>query len=202
MSQEKERERLSLDSNRPSLDGITGRGSGTTSPELTRTSGEQQRKANVDRGDSANLVTHGDRPVLATVAEKEQSADNSPVKPSTYSIGEGLRLQGPGSTSPQLPEVSRMSMFGDDFFSSNLKDLTTPKATSFAPIKESEESQPQPPVTTGAKNVQPSATDSLGAPADATSTMKTPHDHLKRPSLPGGWVSETTNVDSSVATPS
>ncbi|KAJ1324275.1 hypothetical protein MN608_10336 [Microdochium nivale] len=198
MSLEQDKEHVLVDSNQPSLEGIAGRGSDTASPELYRASDEQRRKASFDREEHAEPASFGDRPSLATVAEKEQSANTSPIKSSANSVGEELRLNGPKSTSPQLPEVSRMSMFGDDFFSSNMKDASTRKATAFAPITESQERQV---LVNEANASQVGATEFSTAPTDAGSTKKTPHGHLTRPSLPGGWVSETTNVDSTMATP-
>ncbi|KAH7018246.1 uncharacterized protein B0I36DRAFT_335573 [Microdochium trichocladiopsis] len=192
MSQEKERERLSMESNRPSLDGITGRGNGATSPEASRTSGEQRRKASLDRDEPADYTLHGDRTALPTVAERDQSADISPIKTSTFDTGPSLQAKGPESTSPLLPEVSRMSMFGDDFFSSSIKDLSPPKQTNIAPIAESDERQPREPIAAGAKTTQTSGADSAAdAGLGTAAAKKTAHGHLARPSLPGGWVSET-----------
>jgi len=201
MSQEMEKERLSMDSNRPSLDGITGKGSGATSPEVSRAPGEHRRNVSFDRDDPAEQSLYGDRTLLPTVKEREQSTDSYPTKTTTFSSEPDSQSTGPKGISPQLPEVSRMSMFGDDFFSSGIKDLSTPKATSVAPVTESRESQPQ---ISGKAAIEAPMDNSSGGDqptSESQAAKKTAHEHLKRPSLPGGWVSETTNVDSFAPTP-
>jgi hypothetical protein len=149
---EKERERRSMESGgRPSFDGVRSssrtaeRAEPAPAPQVQPKQTEQkQTEEPQDAHAGRNL-----RPGLATVAERkseygleglidsygsdDMTADLEPVAPpssvskkpppSEPDPAQGLRRY---STSPKLPELGRVSMFGDDFFSTSSKLSSEP----------------------------------------------------------------------------
>ncbi|KAK7973687.1 hypothetical protein PG989_015535 [Apiospora arundinis] len=252
---EEEKSRTSMDSSRPSLD--SNDGGAMRSPTAER------RRGSLDRDDPVSDASRGLKTTLAPVAERKseygmdgllsKSNNNMPDMSRAQQPAEGakdnyisdeqsrlnkLELQSSRrlSVSPQLPNLSRMSGFGDDFFSSG----SIPGATS--------EAQPQyfvenpDPISGphGASNAQTAASDQphrapslLEGPALGTSqgskesagntasTLPTGSNTMaassgsgatpnkkdsetskaSRPSIPGGWVTETTIAGSETATP-
>ncbi|KAF3759947.1 hypothetical protein M406DRAFT_353936 [Cryphonectria parasitica EP155] len=91
------------------------------------------------------------------------------------------------STSPKLPDLNRLSGFGSDFFSSGggfMSDTTS--------------SRPQqlPPSAAAAAAAAPSAVQ------EEQQEIQEPRQPRPfRPSIPGGWVSETTSIPSEMPTP-
>ncbi|KAI1354011.1 hypothetical protein F5Y01DRAFT_274963 [Xylaria sp. FL0043] len=143
VEEEKEKERLSMESGRPSLDSIYGRTEGAP-PVQFRSPGDQRRRTSIDSQDGAES-TRVRKSSLAPVAERrsEYGMDGFLAKGSTdqpppshepamsspqLAIFQGepndeakadLMKSRRFSTSPQLPTLGRMSGFGDDLFSSS-----------------------------------------------------------------------------------
>ncbi|KAI1259032.1 hypothetical protein F5Y18DRAFT_433691 [Xylariaceae sp. FL1019] len=152
MEEEKEKERLSTESGRPSMDSLMGRREGSSSPSQVRPYGEQRRRTSFESNDGSESA-RGLKPTLAPVAERkseygmegvlgkrqaeqpilshgpdervtssQQTATGKPTDEAQADAVKSRRF----STSPQLPTLARMSGFGfgDDFFSSS-SDFTT-----------------------------------------------------------------------------
>lgn len=117
------------------------------------------------------------------------------------------------STSPKLPDFTRMSGFGSDFFSSGGGFLSgSPKQ----PEASAAEATPMPAtgpsptgVTRAAEPTHTQGEEKIVAqphdqPAALSNTQPPPepsHPKPFRPSLPGGWVSETPSSTGEIATP-
>ena len=234
--EEKERERQSTESGRPSLDNI-GRGDGASS----RSSLEQRRKASLDRDDG---TSRGSRSTLTPVAERKSEYGNNKILTNPQveggeneGGGVGLMDHGPHESNAnseeadlrrlsiglKLPEMSRISGFGDDFFSnsirysnvglgSSLQSVSEGQAATQAATQEQSKA-PTPPqgqrssVLDGPRlepspNIKipsPSAMGHPGAPGNPQRLGQQPSE--SRPQLPGGWVSETSVLSSEQATP-
>ncbi|KAI9835407.1 MAG: hypothetical protein M1819_002325 [Sarea resinae] len=120
MAEERERERQSLESGRPSLDSVLGlEGSGnlrerTSSESLNRGPRRRTSMEGADEGDSRRL-----KPMLDPVTERKSEYgfdgfsmdDPSISKPSVAKPGP------PALGQPMLPNVDHVGSFGDDFFS-------------------------------------------------------------------------------------
>ncbi|RYP29719.1 hypothetical protein DL767_006594 [Monosporascus sp. MG133] len=215
MEEEKENERHSMESGRPSM----------------------------DRNLRSNLPPVAER-------KSEYGTDRLLAESQEEHSGESLRRLSP---SPKLPEMSRMSGFGDDLFSNSIRyssgiapslpavtdsqSTTTPKYPTFEPQYSSEVSGPgpaprepssiavaddrkerpesftQPTVHQPTSNLEGSKLeaklDMVTPPSNeqaqrgGCSTTNTPGQQLKspRPHLPGGWVSETSTLGSAQPTP-
>jgi hypothetical protein len=201
MEEEKEKERRSMDSSRPSIDSAAGAGSDrSASPaRSSNTPADQRRRMSFDREEGAD-PSRGARPMLASVAERKSEyglehliGGSAPPRenalPNPLGSAAGASQQAPeqGAVSPQLPAVARMSGFGEDLFSSQKQhDGGQPAGQTQTPIT-SIEKLPSP-VPNPARSTSPSK--------NAQGTLRPP-----RPSIPGGWVSETTNVWSDNETP-
>ncbi|KAI0551792.1 hypothetical protein F4679DRAFT_124522 [Xylaria curta] len=141
VGEEKEKERLSMESGRPSLDSLPGRAEGTSSQGQFHSSGEQRRRTSFESHDGSESA-RPPKSTLAPVAERrsEYGMDGFLMRdptgqspgPAASSPELSLPQNGPSdevkadllksrrfSTSPQLPILSRVSGFGDDFFSSS-----------------------------------------------------------------------------------
>ncbi|KAJ3560430.1 hypothetical protein NPX13_g9305 [Xylaria arbuscula] len=232
---EKEKERLSMESGRPSLDSIPGRGDGQR-----RSSVEQGRRTSLESQDGSDSARPR-KSNLAPVAERKSEygmdgllakaqADQLPAssqEPPTLSPGLSVSQTEPNdevkadlmksrrfSTSPQLPSLSRMSGFGDDFFSSSGKSsswaspnlLASPdrqspfsneNKTTAAPIGGTLQEQPR--SVGGSPGANPATTTSENLGTITESTTETDKSQLAgtRPQLPGGWVTETSTVPTS-----
>ncbi|ORY60646.1 uncharacterized protein BCR38DRAFT_43771 [Pseudomassariella vexata] len=260
MDEEREKERRSMESSRASMDSMPGadRDNNLRSPI------EQRRRPSLDKDDGSDTA-RSLKPTLPPVAERhseygvERLIDESQTRNlETASRPAGGAMQTtattvPGkydgrsaSTSLKLPDVARMSGFGDDFFSSsglvndaqNIQGLATELETqshyyvepqdsgavfrgpSATPLARGTEATVQ---TSGGALTQPteplrcpvqpetcshdSATDafSTSATSGARSSSSPKHQQVQhernRPSIPGGWVSETTKIGSEAPTP-
>ncbi|KAK4452773.1 hypothetical protein QBC34DRAFT_15718 [Podospora aff. communis PSN243] len=149
---EKERERRSMESGgRPSFDGVGSSSHTAERAEPAPAPQVQPKQTEQKQADEPQEAHAGRnlRPSLATVAERKSEygleglidsygsddmvADLEPVAsptsvskkppPSELEPAQGLRRY---STSPKLPELGRMSMFGDDFFSTASKLSSQP----------------------------------------------------------------------------
>ncbi|KAK8109582.1 hypothetical protein PG999_007719 [Apiospora kogelbergensis] len=242
---EEEKSRSSLDSSRPSMD--SNDGGAMRSPE--------RRRPSFDRDDPASDTSRGLKTTLAPVAERrseygldrllansnadtaEASRAQQPIEgaKNNYISDEQsrlnkLELQGSRrlSVSPQLPNLSRMSGFGDDFFSGGSTPGTTSEAqpqyfledpnpiagshgASNAPTAASDLPHRAPSLLEGpALGTSLTSKDSAGQPASAApaeANTVTPNQKASetsrpsRPSIPGGWVTETTMAGSETPTP-
>lgn len=237
MGEEKEKERLSMESGRPSLDSLPGRVEGTSSPSQLRSSGEQRRRTSFESHDGSESA-RALKSTLAPVAERrsEYGMDGFLVRAPT---GQSPVLQGPAasnpelsqpqngpsnevkadlmksrrfSTSPQLPILTRVSGFGDDFFSgsSDPSSQTSPKLASTSeeprslPNKMTSMTVPtdgnskQPPRALEEAIVKPSLApttdEKLEVAKKKTVEATQSRPSSTRPQLPGGWVSESLTV--------
>lgn len=225
---EKESQRLSLESGRPSMDSVRSRGDSVSPANAPRSSTEQRQRTNLDRDDG---TPRSPRSTLAPVAERKSEygldrllantqaepnkGGNDTLQPLTLGP-DGELNENPRrfSTSPKLPDLSRVSGFGEDFFANSLRFSTGPGSllpsvtegqSAPAPsqqndgLKQSIEpvTQPRSSVLEGPKLdpnpsiIMPSSSDNArsgtSGPVDTTDQQPTP----PRPQLPGGWVSET-----------
>ncbi|KAI0906791.1 hypothetical protein F4823DRAFT_54835 [Ustulina deusta] len=236
VSDEKEKDRLSMESSRPSLDSIHGRAEGA-SPAQFCTSGEQRRRASLEsyeglepaRAPKSSLAPVAERKseygmdgFLAKARVDQPSALREPAMSNPElsiwrsepndEVKADLMKSRRFSTSPQLPSLTRMSDFGDEFFSSsgNNSPWTSPNLPT---------STEEPQSLLNAPGVMAAPIDntqkqSLHLLADASrelnlvttadrkpkvtkeGTIETtqPQSSSTRPQLPGGWVSESTTV--------
>lgn len=263
---EKERRRSMESGGRPSLDGVRSssrageRAESSAAPNPQPVVQVQHKQAERAEEPQESQPSRNLRPSLATVAERkseygleglidsygsdDMTADPEPVASQVTALeqpalselepAQNLRRY---STSPKLPELGRMSIFGDDFFStssrlssqpppmpdtSHLLAVATqqpaPSAKSAASVQESTDvvqadnaavqsaqATAEIPSTSPPKN-EPNPSDA--APPDTeTPRQQAPtaeaarhsaaspeNKHATRPTLPGGWVTET--VDS------
>jgi hypothetical protein len=141
MEEEKEKERQSLESGRPSLDSLPGAGSDTGSApgNTIRSPIDQQRRPNFERDDRSGTA-RGPKSALAPVEERrseyglerliteanKDTPGEAPAQESATNLGPGWQptvdQADPAgdrrkSVSPRLPDLARMSVFGSDFFS-------------------------------------------------------------------------------------
>ncbi|KAI1422702.1 hypothetical protein F5Y12DRAFT_786518 [Xylaria sp. FL1777] len=233
---EKEKERLSMESGRPSLDSIHGRTDGT-SPAPIHSSGEQRRRVSLE-GQDGPESTRARKSSLAPVAERKSEygmdgflakspADQPPTfhEPALSSPELSIWQSGPNdevkadlmksrrfSTSPQLPTLTRVSGFGDDFFSSsgNNSSWTSPNLSASpqesrllsnelketaAPI-DSTQKQPLQPLKEASPgfNLVTTVDRKLEVANEGTTETIQPPSSSTRPQLPGGWISESTTV--------
>ncbi|KAK3367140.1 hypothetical protein B0T24DRAFT_535279 [Lasiosphaeria ovina] len=130
MGEEKEKQRRSLESGRPSLDSATGRSGENADPGL-----ESRQDGADQRGREGADVNRSLRPALAPVAERKSEYGIEGLLASYASDEPSVE---PDSTSPMLPEFSRISDFGDDFFSppgsSQQTSLPLPTSTSHSTV--------------------------------------------------------------------
>ncbi|KAF4863735.1 hypothetical protein CGCSCA1_v014464 [Colletotrichum siamense] len=253
---EKDRERGSMDSGRPSLDSSGGFKTDRSlspakpSPADTR-SDEQVSGSSLGKPEGEDAIQGNLRPTLAPVAERKSEygfdnvlmrpqthAQNQTMPPSSESPNLGIPAPAPEpqierpseeevaqqrrySSSPRLPDLARMSLFGDDFFSNPGKfaddappmPALTPQlqAAAAASAPQHVGNPPAAPVALSTGSSTPQRADSprvseqirkdLTPPAEVTRNQENV-DSAKsdlaslpsRPSLPGGWVTETRSV--------
>ncbi|KAK7972592.1 hypothetical protein PG988_006726 [Apiospora saccharicola] len=248
---EEEKQRTSLDSSRPSMDSNDG-------GALRSPTGER-RRASLERDDLNSDASRGLKTTLAPVAERRSEygmdrlmSDANNNTPDTSSAQNHmddargnyiteeqsrqnkLELQNTRrlSVSPQLPDLTRLSGFGEDFFGSsrstqeqpqyfleNPEPLTGSRGPYTAENSVSDQPHRAPSLIEGpalatsqeSKNLatQPVSTSPTEANAAANSggfgaahnQMTSAASRAPRPSIPGGWVSETTNFGSEAPTP-
>ncbi|KAI0190432.1 hypothetical protein EV127DRAFT_365195 [Xylaria flabelliformis] len=230
VGEEKEKERLSMESGRPSLDSLLGRAEGTPSSQLY-SSGERRRTSfeSHDGSESARAP----KSTLAPVAERrsEYGMDGFLIRVTGQSPGPAASnpelsqpQNGPSdeikadllksrrfSTSPQLPILSRVSGFGDDFFSSSSSlgsqnpKLLSPSEEPRSPQNETnsktmsvDSSGRQPPRALEEAIAKPSPTPAADKKSELAKegTQETTQTRLSstRPQLPGTWVTESLTV--------
>lgn len=248
---EEEKQRTSLDSSRPSMD--SNDGSALRSP-----TGER-RRGSLERDDLGADASRGLKTTLAPVAERRSeygmdrlmsnSNNNTPDTSSAQNPVDGARenyiteeqsrqnkleLQNTRrlSVSPQLPNLTRLSGFGEDFFGGSHSTQEQPQyfaehpepitgshgpyttensvsdqphrapslleGPALAASQESKDLATQP-ASTSPKEANPVATSGGFGGAHNQTTSAAPRG--PRPSIPGGWVSETTNFGSEAPTP-
>ncbi|KAF2965880.1 hypothetical protein GQX73_g7704 [Xylaria multiplex] len=237
VGEEKEKERLSMESGRPSLDSISSRPEGTSSPVQFRPPIEQRRRTSLESHDGSESARTR-KSNLAPVAERKSEygmdglftkarADQPPalhdpaMSSPELSFPQGepndelkadLMKNRRFSNSPQLPTLTRMSGFGDDFFSSsgNNSSWASPNLPA---SPEEPRSRPNEPTTMTAPvndtrkqplyslgnvsagpNLTPSADGKPGVTKEGNIETTQSQPGTARPQLPGGWISETTTV--------
>ncbi|KAK1720640.1 hypothetical protein BDP67DRAFT_500369 [Colletotrichum lupini] len=235
---------------------------------------QQPMRRSLDKGDGLGVVDNATRqPILAPVAERksEYGFDGLLAQPQAQGVDRG-RLSPPGgmpesnlgvpepqlqrptaeesdqnrrySTSPRLPDLARMSLFGDDFFSN--PDKYAHEAPPMPSLPSQIQTQPSEPASTAEKAPAVHKSPTAATPGDVTSPLptisttpqptnsslpasqpvsrersrspsQTPPaleessrsrlpSQTTRPSIPGGWVTETRSIadsqsTSAVATP-
>lgn len=230
MGEEKDKDRLSMALGRPSQDSIPSRAEASSPPNQLRPAGEQSIQTVYDGSKSASFRD----PILAPVAEQERqytgngffaSAQTS-QSPAIYEPTPSNRHPPPTqnepndelktdllksrrfSTSPQLPNLSRMSGFGDDFFPSSggFGSRTGSKLITAEeePRPISSEINPNMIALQGGDTGKlggnpeldppPTANDKVDGIREGFSNMAQSQSSDIRPQLPGGWVSESTTA--------
>ncbi|KAK5112427.1 hypothetical protein LTR85_011536 [Meristemomyces frigidus] len=135
MAEEKERERQSMDSSRPSMDSIQR--DLATSPPMSPTSASMDRARSLDpvaeqhEREPVEQAQHAsqaferspDRSVSSDMQQEAEYQPLSSLQPSTYGDPERNAKKG---LSPVLPPVSRISGFGSDFLHGVTARDTTP----------------------------------------------------------------------------
>lgn len=228
---EKEKERLSMESGRPSLDSIQGQ-----NDSQFRSPGEQRRRTSLESQDGSD-PTRTRKSNLAPVAERKSEygmdgllakaqADQASTSQESAMLNPRLSISQAEpndeikadlmksrrfSTSPQLPTLSRMSGFGDDFFpsSGNSSSWVSPSLLASrnkqslrldedritaAPIGGNQQEQPR--GIRGSPGADPTTT-TFQKPKDNTEGTIETHQSRPvdtRPQLPGGWVTECSTV--------
>ncbi|KAI8279829.1 hypothetical protein K4K60_005294 [Colletotrichum sp. SAR11_57] len=170
---EKDRERGSMDSGRPSLDSSGGfktdRSLSPAKPSSADTgSGEQVGGSSLGKPEGEDAIQGNLRPTLAPVAERKSEygfdnvlmrpqnhAQNQTMPPSSESPNLGIPAPAPEpqierpseeevaqqrrySSSPRLPDLARMSLFGDDFFSNPEKKTLGVDPGEVSPVSDNE----------------------------------------------------------------
>ncbi|KAK2771322.1 hypothetical protein CKAH01_14382 [Colletotrichum kahawae] len=255
---EKDMERGSMDSGRPSLDSSSGPKtdrslSPAKPPPADTDSGEQAGGSSLGKLEGEDAAQGNLRPTLAPVAERksEYGFDNVLMRPQNHahnqtmppnSESSSLAIPAPApepqierpseeevaqqrrySSSPRLPDLARMSLFGDDFFSSPGKFADdAPPMPEFTPQLQAARAaaaaapphvgdSPATPVALSTGSSTPQRADPPRVPQQSQKNSNPPAqaprnqeniDPTKsnltslpsRPSLPGGWVTETRSV--------
>ncbi|KAI1101860.1 hypothetical protein F4804DRAFT_286791 [Jackrogersella minutella] len=213
LGDEREKERRSTESGRPSVESGHSRTDGAPSANAVRFSVEQQGTSFESHDSSDNY--RGPRQILAPVEERKNEPGNQ------------QRL----STSPKLPDVTRMSGFGDDLFSTSggnnplsrpsLSSVPDSQQNTTAGAKLGPSSRPgdsqrdtaglyeekHPPSALEGPKLEPNPKINL-PPFDGDLEPKkedpvgiSQQSAPSRPQLPGTWVSETVSADSDHPTP-
>lgn len=244
MEEEKERERKSIDSARPSLDS-TG-----DHVDAADTPARQQRRPSFGRNDSGGEGVRALQPLAPVAERKSEYGFDGLINPGTASseepkaasdiepepakqteatpgpetklkpepepepeherqpppptldhpqtTAEEMNMQPPKkrfSTSPKLPDFTRMSGFGSDFFSSTGGFLgRSPKQSEFAGDSRgfaSESTAPTEATRQSGIDAEPSVQTTNTAAQVEQEPVAPKQPKPYRPSIPGGWVSET-----------
>ncbi|KAI1493667.1 hypothetical protein F5X96DRAFT_666584 [Biscogniauxia mediterranea] len=186
-------------------------GSGSLGPNPDARPGIDQRSASpgqaVDTSGKALPMLRPSDIYGRTSEEKEDTrqipATLEPDPEKKGGIGEDRRL----SVSPQLPDLVRMSGFGDDFFSMGPRYSSTQPTPTLASISDdrphetgstdagSSEKTPQASSTIEGPKLQPNP-DIIMPRANevASKAAAAPQQPTVRPQIPGSWVSESTNA--------
>lgn len=219
VGEEKEKERMSMESGRPSTDSVYGQSDGAASPSnIARSSIEQRRRTSFESHDGSD-TSRNPIQTLPPVEERKSEYGMEQLPPNSLrgetELSQGLRDQRRLSTSPKLPDLTRVSGFGDDLFlTPGGSSLGRP---SLSPVYDSRE-----PDVAGAKHdlsdrpgsrrrkpVEPSkgklpASALEGPKLEPNPSIIMPPDPIdisqqsapSRPQLPGTWVSETHSTGS------
>ncbi|KAI2615428.1 hypothetical protein GGR54DRAFT_300705 [Hypoxylon sp. NC1633] len=124
MEEEREKERRSMESGRPSLDSVNSRNGGVSSPE-------QRRRTSFESHDGSE-VSRGPRQTLAPVEERksEYGMERLLANAPPGVLGDGIQSGPPRlSASLKLPDLARLSGFGDDFFSPSASSTSLDRAS-------------------------------------------------------------------------
>ncbi|KAI1137583.1 hypothetical protein F5Y05DRAFT_74907 [Hypoxylon sp. FL0543] len=220
---EKEKERRSMESGRPSVEGGFGRNN------AARSSAEQQRRTSIESQGSSD-ATRGQRQTLAAVEEQKSEYGNTNTGHGNENeVGQGRASPPRLSGDLKLPDLGRISGFGDDFFSTSggygplarpsLSPVADEQPTSAAarsgPSAGPDErrgdavglSDKHPPSVLEGPKLEPNPRiimpplDSNWDPKKTDATAPAEQPILPRPQLPGTWVSETVNAGSASPAP-
>ncbi|KAI1765688.1 hypothetical protein GGR53DRAFT_489373 [Hypoxylon sp. FL1150] len=221
VGEEKEKERRSIEPGRPSTDSVYGRNDGAASPlDATRPSIEQRRRTSIESHEGSD-TSRNPMQTMPPVEERKSEYGMERL------LDQGLEDERRLSTSPKLPDLARVSGFGDDFFS-------TPGGSgamgrpSLSPVHDQESdaagaklglsngphegrrepTEPSegklPPSTLEGPKLEPNP-NILMPPleSDPHKKNKDPTDTSQRnvplrPQLPGTWVTETISIGSDV----
>ncbi|KAI1372431.1 hypothetical protein F4677DRAFT_262575 [Hypoxylon crocopeplum] len=146
MEEEREKERRSMESSRPSIDSAYARRDGASSPaNPVRSSTEQRRRTSLESHDGSD-TSRGLKQTLAPVEERksEYGMDRLIANAPSGASGDAAksdqgRVDPPRlSASPKLPDLTRMSGFGDDLFSTS-GDSSTLARPSLPPTSEGQQ---------------------------------------------------------------
>ncbi|KAI2463012.1 hypothetical protein F4781DRAFT_417969 [Annulohypoxylon bovei var. microspora] len=227
-SEEREKERISTESGRPSVESGYGRTDGiSSSVNAIRSSIEQRQRTSIESHNSSD----NSRGLKQTLAPVEERKNGPRTLADETELVQGLADQRRLSTSPKLPDVTRMSGFGDDFFSSSggsspsarpsLLPVSDSQRTSVAGAKPGPSPRPDNNQrdTTGLYEEKhaPSALEGPKLEPNPKINMPSSDSDLEpkkedpvgifqqsvpsRPQLPGTWVSETASAGSEYPTP-
>ncbi|KAI2619784.1 hypothetical protein GGS26DRAFT_319459 [Hypomontagnella submonticulosa] len=235
VEEEREKERRSMESSRASMEGGRVRGDGVSSPANVRSSTEQRRGTSFESNEGSDNA-HGLKQTPTRVDEQKSRygmehgiASPRPGAPGDETEADQGRVNPPRlSTSPKLPNLARLSGFGDDLFSTTGGN-SSPVRPSLSPIPDDQHSQTDVanaklgPSTgpddkrrtlTGfaEEKYAPSVLDGPKLEPNPHSIMpplepkkedpaNTMHQPASRPQLPGTWVSETVSAGSELPTP-
>ena len=218
-SMESNRSRLSMDSTREAAPVAADSSSLPAKPPAETEQGRLESGAvKAAPADAPRSV----RPPLETVAERKseygfdrlvetpvQSQAHESTTPATRDVGkesEKAPLQQRFSQSPRLPDVARMSGFGEDFFSMSTTIPDTSLMPKLPPSTFAQEAKNQSlGATEDAKTTSgdpersfsttpPGSQVEASAKTDAADAAKIPEKSALRPSLPGAWISETPSL--------
>lgn len=214
-----------MESGRPSMES-TGRNDGASS----RSSLEQRRRTSLDRDDG---TPRSPKPTLAPVAERKSEygmdrmlADDQVEGGRINGGGAGLLGHGLSesneetesrrlSISPKLPDVSRISGFGDDFFSNSGKYSSAGLGSTLQSVSENQTAPKTAVQSAGQRSsvldgpkLEPNPNIIMPPPgamtqegASGNSEIPSKQAPSSRPQLPGGWVTETSVLGSEQVTP-
>lgn len=229
IGEEKDKDRSLMSRGLPSQNSIPNRAEASSPLNQLRPAGEQSR-IDFDGSKSASARD----PTVAPVAERERqyagndffASSRASQSPAIYEPTPSNRQPPPTqnepndelktdllksrrfSTSPQLPNLSRLSGFGDDFFS-NPGGFASQTSSKLGTTEE----EPRPlsnEINTNTVAVQgddtgksggnpelnfpPTANDKVDGFKEASSNMTQSQSSDIRPQIPGGWVSESTTA--------
>ncbi|GAP86625.1 hypothetical protein SAMD00023353_2001150 [Rosellinia necatrix] len=232
MSEENEKARPLMVPGQPSMDNAPGHTEAPSSLDVSHPPGEQFQQGSPE-GHDAPKFAHAQNPTLAPVAEQkrdygtdsvsmdartgqlpaihESSILNHKLSPSQGEPNDEVKADlvktRRFSTSPQLPTLTRVSGFGDDFFSSpggysplagSSSKLQTPSEEQWSTSNEANTV----PVLIDSTQRQPAYTLNDTSPEgnlittkhrnSATTSNGIAESGSTRPQIPGGWVSEST----------
>lgn len=225
---EREKERLSMDSERPSTDGAHGRTESAASAAQFRTSTEQHRRTSLEDHDGSESA-RARKSSLAPVAERKSEygmdgflvndptnqppaiqepamtnpalsrLQNEPNDEIKADLAKSRRF----STSPQLPNLTRVSGFGDDFFSGSRSYSPRDNVGAMAVPTETTKTQPSYTLEdVSPKQGQAPISNNRGKVAEEEAVGSSQaQPSSSRPQLPGTWVSESAAVPTSFEQP-